>query len=282
MNTRHILFIVSGAFDKLSEVVKQRMEQSSIGFIHEDESGDKHENEYLKDARAEDFIKYGFEPEFIGRLPIRIACDRLTVDDLEQILLKSEDSILDQYRQDFMGYNIAFDMTREAIREIATRSSIEKTGARGLMTQLERVFRDYKFELPSTSIKSFEVKSETIEHPQEELKKVLLDNAHLQNDVLRTEIEAFTSRFNSMHGLNLSFEEAAVAELVQQSLETGKTIRSLCDEKFKDFHFGLKLIAARTGRTAFTITRETVRNPDKDLSRWVVENYPRSEGAAGA
>lgn len=133
VNTRHILFIVSGAFDKLAETVQKRLDHGRIGFGSENLSG-REPHEYLRYTETADFIKYGFEPEFIGRLPVRVACEALGADDLAQILVSSEGSILQQYREDFQGYKVDFRITAEAIREIATRAHAEKTGARGLLT----------------------------------------------------------------------------------------------------------------------------------------------------
>ena len=83
LNTRHILFIVSGAFDLLPEQVKKRIHTSSIGFSGEG-GREKEEAAYLRLAETRDFIEYGFEPEFIGRIPVRVVCDTLSADDLEQ------------------------------------------------------------------------------------------------------------------------------------------------------------------------------------------------------
>ncbi len=274
INTRHMLFIVSGAFEKLSGVIERRIEASAIGFKHTLADGGKKNNEYIEQAEAQDFVQYGFEPEFIGRLPIRVPCESLEIEDLEQILVKSENSILEQYRNDFRGYNIEFDITEGAIVEVATEAYKEKTGARGLMTTLEQVFRDYKFELPSTSISSFEVTSKTITDPSKELKRLLKENCHAQQGILRREVDAYAHRFSKEHGLVLEFDEGAIQALVEMSLETDKTIRAICEDRFKDFQFGLKLLASKKGRKVFTVTQETVNDPDKELSRWVVENYP--------
>ena len=111
---------------------------------------------YLQNAETSDFIKYGFEPEFIGR-SLHAALARGFAKDLAHILTTSEGSILHQYRDDFRGYGINFSITPEAIMSIAETASKEGTGARGIMTVMERLFRDYKFELPSTAIKHFEV-----------------------------------------------------------------------------------------------------------------------------
>ncbi|MFT3831453.1 MAG: AAA family ATPase [Opitutaceae bacterium] len=272
INTRHILFIVSGAFDKLAEQIKRRVQTTSIGFGAA-RGPERHESEYLAQVTSQDFITYGFEPEFVGRLPVRVACQSLAADDLERILTTSEGSILQQYRADFAGYGIDFQILPEALREVAVRAAAENTGARGLMTVLERVFRDFKFELPSTAIKTFAIDSASIADPAAALQRLLRENADRQHDVLRAEVTAFASRFRQEHGFDLLFADDAVAALIDASLTTDKTIRALCEEKLRDFHHGLKLVSRNTGRTQFPITREVVEQPDKILSGWVVESF---------
>jgi endopeptidase Clp ATP-binding regulatory subunit ClpX len=282
INTRHMLFIVSGAFDKLSELVRKRVEGAPIGFRPDDAAAPRQDHEFLRLAEAADFIRYGFEPEFIGRLPVRVACDALDADDLQHILLHAEGNILEQYREDFRGYGIEFTLTTEAVREIAERAQREKTGARGLMTVLERTFRDYKFELPSTSLTSFEVTRETVAQPREGLKALLMQQGAGQRDVLKAELEAFVERFRLAHGLELRFTAPATQALIGLSVDTGKTMRALCDLRFKDFPYALKLIAGQSGQTVFTLPKEAVEDPDKTLSRWVTESYGARKAAPDA
>ncbi len=273
INTRHVLFIVSGAFDKLADQVKRRVQSSRIGFAAGGRDQPPDENDYVRLAQSRDFIDYGMEPEFIGRLPVRVACQALTPADLEQILLTAEGSILQQYRADFSGYGIDFEITREAVGEIARQAHAEQTGARGLMTVLEHVLRDFKFELPSTAIKSFRIDGTTVAQPQATLRGLLKENAAVQRDVLKADVTAFAARFQKDHGFELVFEEAAVERLIELSLATDKTIRALCEEKFRDFQHGLKLISRDGEPRRFTITREVIDSPDKVLSRWVVESF---------
>ncbi len=195
INTRHILFIVSGAFGKLGEAVKKRIESNQVGFASNQDFLEITNYDYLNKVETTDFIKYGFEPEFIGRLPVRVACQKLEKEDLVMILSGSEGSILEQYKSDFGGYHINFKVTPEAISEIAHRAIHEQTGARGLMTVLEKVFRNYKFELPSTGVKTFKVTSDTISHPEENLNEVLKANLHAQRTVMRKDIEVFSIAF---------------------------------------------------------------------------------------
>ena len=229
INTRHILFIVSGAFDKLATAIKKRVQSTSIGFAANLDDVDTPDSDYLRHAQSRDIIEYGMEPEFVGRLPVRVACQSLTSDDLEEILLTSEGSILQQYRADFAGYNIDFEITADAVTEVAGRAQEESTGARGLMTVLEQTFRNFKFELPSTGIRSFSINAETVKDPEQTLRTLLAENASDQRDVLRAEVQTFADRFKETHGFELNFSEEAITVLIEQSLERDKTIRALCE-----------------------------------------------------
>ena len=248
------------------------MQSSQIGFAagRDHPAGD---TDFLRLAQSRDFIDYGMEPEFIGRVPVRVPCQALTAEDLEKILLTSEGSILQQYRADFAGYGIDFEIALEAVREIARQAHAEQTGARGLMTVLEHVMRDLKFELPSTAIKAFQIGADTVARPQETLTRLLKENAAQQNEVLRADVAAFATRFQKEFGFELVFEDAAIARLIELSLAADKTIRALCEDKFRDFQHGLKLIVRDGEPRRFTITREVVDAPDKVLSRWVVESF---------
>ncbi|NCC53259.1 MAG: AAA family ATPase [Spartobacteria bacterium] len=272
INTRHMLFIVSGAFDGLTDIIRRRIDRTAIGFRHEADR-ERPELDYLMKARAEDFIQFGFEPEFIGRLPIRVACEGLDEHDLEDILVKSEESILGQYIEDFKGYGIDFKMLPDAIRHIASEASKEKTGARGLMTVLERSLREFKFELPSTCVNHLEVNADTIADTPHALSKIRKENEVAHRALLRDEVTAFKKRFQEEHGFELQFTDEAIDILVNLSLDTDKTIRAICEQKFRDFHHGLKLVASRTGDTVFEINKQTVEDPDKELSTWVVTHF---------
>ena len=80
--------------------------------------GRKLTHSVLSKAETRDFINYGFEPEFVGRLPVRVSCDELSKDDLAEILVSSEGNVLEQYRDDFGGYEIKFDISDDAIEKL--------------------------------------------------------------------------------------------------------------------------------------------------------------------
>jgi len=274
VNTRHILFIVSGAFDGINEIIRKRVATGSIGFGPSSATGPD-DDALLHRVGTSDFISYGFEPEFIGRLPVRVVCENLTADDLEKILLQSEGSILRQYVNDFHGYGIDMKITPPALRRIAERAALEKTGARGLMTVLENVLRSFKFELPSTTIKELTVDAEALDHPSDVLDKLFKDNEAAQRNNLRGEVVKFAERFAAITGLTLEFTEDAIEALVNESLASGKTVRGLCDEKFRDYEFGLSLIHKNTNQQKFVINRDTVEKSVEEISRWVRESYAK-------
>lgn len=91
-------------------------------------------------------------------------------------------------------------------------------------------------------------------------------------------VHEFAQRFRESFGLTMKFTDEAAEHLVSLALEQNKTVRDLCMEKFKDFQFGLKLLAQNTAQSEFTIDRAVVEAPEKALSDWVVASY-RSRNA---
>lgn len=277
INTKHILFIVSGAFDGLEKITRNRMRDAAIGFAAKDRPLETTED-VLAVAQTRDFIEYGFEPEFIGRLPVRVVCHSLKVDDLFLILKNSEGSIIRQYEQDFAAYGIEVFFSDEGLMRIAERASGEQTGARGLMTVCERVFRDIKFELPSSGVKRFIVTPELVDNPSGVLREILDDPKQEERLVARQVVDQFAARFQELHGITLRFTDAAGNLLVDEALEKSQSVRDLCTARFKDFQFGLKLITQNSGKREFVIDRDAVENPDKILSEWVVASYRPEDG----
>jgi endopeptidase Clp ATP-binding regulatory subunit ClpX len=279
INTKHILFIVSGAFDGLEKIVRRRLREATIGFGAR-ERPDETSDAVLGEAQTKDFIEFGFEPEFIGRLPVRVVCHSLDDSDLFMVLKNSEGSIIRQYEQDFAAHSIEVLFADDGLRRIAERAGTEQTGARGLMTVCERIFRDIKFELPSSNVKRFVVTRELVDNPPAELKKILADPGQEERIVARQLVEEFALRFEEQHGMKIHFTPAAADLLVSEALSKGQSVRDLCATRFKDFHFGLKLVAQNSGKREFELDVNAVESPDKVLSQWVVASYRPTENAA--
>src|SRR3989454_4609423 len=277
INTKHILFVVSGAFGGLEKIIQQRLREATIGFAAATKSVVE-EDLLFAEAQTRDFIDFGFEPEFIGRLPVRVVCQQLNIDDLFLILKTSEGSIIRQYEQSFAAYGIEVLFRDDGLRRIAEMAAEEKTGARGLMTVYERVFRELKFELPSTPVKRFVVSRALVDNPPEELRKLLAEHEKEERSVMTQLVHEFAQRFQEAHRLKIQFTEAAAQRLVALALEQSVPIRDLCGGKFKDYQFGLKLIAQNTGQQEFAIDVDAVEAPDKVLSDWVVASYRAKTG----
>jgi endopeptidase Clp ATP-binding regulatory subunit ClpX len=279
ISTRHILFVVSGAFGGLESIVRKRLREVTMGFGAATRPA-VGEDECFSAAATRDFIDFGFEPEFIGRLPVRVVCHALNVDDLFRILKGSEGSIIRQYEQSFGAYGIEVLFQDDGLRRIAEIAEEEKTGARGLMTVCERVFRELKFELPSTHVKRFEVTRALVDDPAGVLQKLLAEQAREQRVLLRQVVHEFATRFNDSHGLVIRFTDEAADKLAEMAMKEGCPVRDLCAARFKDYQFGLRLIAQNTDRKEFVLDCDVVENPDKALSDWVVASYRKAEPAS--
>ncbi len=172
LNTRHILFIVSGAFNGLERIVKERLSKQEIGFGAQVTTREE-EKQLLNRVTAEDLIKFGFESEFVGRLPVITVLHELTGDDLYEILVNPNNPIILSKRRDFAAYGIDIKFEDKALRLLAERAAREKTGARGLVSVLERVLIQFEKRLPSTEIRELVVTPETVLRAQEELDQLL-------------------------------------------------------------------------------------------------------------
>jgi endopeptidase Clp ATP-binding regulatory subunit ClpX len=168
INTRNILFIVSGAFEKLPPIIEPRLREAKTA-----KPAVWSPTELLKSATTKDFINFGFEPEFIGRLPVRVVCGSLNSGDLFEILKFSEGSIVRQYQRAFAAYGIEITFDDDALREIARQAEDEQTGARGLATVCERVLRDFKYELPGRGVERLTVDGSLVKSPEAALRKLI-------------------------------------------------------------------------------------------------------------
>src|SRR5207253_2379371 len=173
INTRHILFVVSGAFERLKQQVSRRISAGQIGFSTG--PAPVMDNQLFQQVTTQDFVDYGFEPEFIGRLPVRVVCEELMADDLYKIMKFSEGSLLRQYERAFRAYGIEISFDSEALRLIADAAAKEKTGARGLLTVFEKLFRDYKYHLAGTGLSQLRVSAELVREPKRVLERLMAE-----------------------------------------------------------------------------------------------------------
>src|SRR5213082_106421 len=271
INTRHILFVVSGAFEKLKEQVARRVRQGQIGFSAEPIQ--VMDNELFRHVTTRDFIEYGFEPEFIGRLPVRVVCEELDADDLFKIMKYSEGSLLRQYERAFRAYGMEISFEDEALRLLAEAAAKEKTGARGLLTVFEKLFRDYKYYLAGSGLSQLRVTAELVREPKRVLDRLMAEGHKIEAQTLEADVRRFTEKFRNEHGLEVIFDETAVRRLVERAQTERMNMNDLCAHLFKDYQFGLSLVKKNTGRTKFVLGAAAVDAPDRCLSELVVQSY---------
>jgi ATP-dependent Clp protease ATP-binding subunit ClpX len=271
INTRHILFVVSGGFGRLKQQVSRRISQNQIGFS----AGPKPvmDNELFQHVTTQDFVEYGFEPEFIGRLPIRVVCEELAADDLYKIMKFSEGSILRQYERAFRAYGIKVSFEDEALELIAAAAAKEKTGARGLLTVFEKLFRDYKYHLAGSGLSQLRVSAELVREPRRVLDRLMAEGHKQEAQTLEMNARQFTDKFKREHGLEIVFDESALQRLVERAQAERMPMGDLCAHLFKDYQFGLSLIQKNIGRKTFVFNAAAVNDPDKFLSDLVVQSY---------
>ena len=184
VNTKNILFIMSGAFGGLEDIIKKRVQKQSIGFESAVSSG-KASGRLFKQVKAEDLIQFGFESEFVGRLPVVAVLNELTEDDFYKILLNPNSSVVVSKKQDFRAYNISLQFEKEAFSEIARLAVQEQTGARGLLSVMEKVLLHYEKKLPSTDITHLVVDAAMVHDPLAGLDLFLSDSTLQEKHRLR-------------------------------------------------------------------------------------------------
>jgi len=151
VDTKNILFIVGGAFAGMDKIIQNRTEKSGIGFGAEVKTKDESSNfgELIKDIEADDLVRYGLIPEFVGRLPVVATLEELDENALVQILTEPKNAITKQYEKLFAMENTELEFRDDGLLAIAKKSKERKTGARGLRTIMETVLLDTMYELPS-------------------------------------------------------------------------------------------------------------------------------------
>lgn len=319
ISTKNILFIFSGAFTQLDKELRNKKEKkpfgldltqtssksgpaaataastspaaATLGMDTHKSAKEKPGKSYLRYAETSDFIRTGLEPEFVGRVPVRVGLDGLDAQDLKQILKGAEGSVLKQFVRDMEGYGINMTVTDTALTEIAVRAEKEETGARGLVTILERTLRQHKYELPSTSITDFVLDQGTVIDPERNLQH-LISRTTMDDDmgVLLRDLKRWEKKLNSQLPplVDAYLTDDAINYLVVQALE-----QQISAYSYTTRHFGsmtsarsssdggeadanksvlavvIQRVYEATSQKLFPITLELVQNPKKELQKWM-------------
>ncbi|MEO0203113.1 MAG: ATP-dependent Clp protease ATP-binding subunit ClpX [candidate division WOR-3 bacterium] len=147
LDTTNILFMMGGAFEGISEIIKSRLGKNQIGFNRN--LSKMPDNEVLYYIQPEDLVKYGIIPEMVGRLPVIVTFDPLDIEALEKVLRDPKNALIKQYQKLFEMEGIDLIFTDEAIKRIAEIAYNRKVGARGLRSILEDVLMEWMYKIPS-------------------------------------------------------------------------------------------------------------------------------------
>ncbi len=152
VDTTNILFICGGAFNGLEKVISQRIGKHMIGFNSEVESKNEQKiGELLRYTQPTDLLKYGFIPEFVGRIPVLATLDELDETSLMKILKEPKNALIRQYQKLFEFDHVMLHFKDEALKAVAKKALEVEMGARGLRSVLEKIMLNLMFEIPSQS-----------------------------------------------------------------------------------------------------------------------------------
>lgn len=207
VNTKNILFIMSGAFTGLEQIINKRISKQEIGFGAHIISSQERIN-ILQQVFPEDLITFGFESEFVGRLPVKAVFEILTEDDLYEILKNPNNPIILGKKLDFAAYGIDIKFDRKALRILAKRAFKETTGARGLVSAFETALLIFEKKLPSTNIKKFSVTVSVVENPEKTLETILSSSNENELDEIFDKLfcdeKEFIEKYIELNKKNLS------------------------------------------------------------------------------
>lgn len=280
VNTKNILFIMSGAFNDLTQIIKKRIKDQGIGFGAHIASS-KEDIDLLKHVKSEDLIKYGFESEFVGRLPVRSVFENLTEKDLFEILKNPNNPILISKKLDFAAYGIDIKFEDKALRALAKNAFSDNTGARGLVSAIESKMLLFEKKLPSKGTKKFPVTAAVIQNPEESLeafiaspdeKKINQSFAKLSNkekESIKDYLKSNNNNLSEKYSLTMTPSRIdVIAEYYTTNiLDTGSTIK-----KIKSFYDGVKKI-----ELYFFKTHDINIVLEEDAIDYIIEQFVASE-----
>ena len=172
VDTSNILFICGGAFSGLDKVIRDRTDNTGIGFSAEVNAANDKEvvKMNIDNVEPEDLVKFGLIPEFVGRLPVISTLHELDEDALVRILQEPKNALVNQYKYLFEIDSVDLSFRDEALKSIAKRAIARKTGARGLRSILEDILMDVMFELPNEDLEKVIIDENSADNGSEPIK----------------------------------------------------------------------------------------------------------------
>jgi endopeptidase Clp ATP-binding regulatory subunit ClpX len=240
VNTGNILFIMSGAFTDLAPIIEKRLSKQGIGFGARIQKAEE-QIDILKEVRSEDLIAFGFETEFVGRLPVRAVFEHLTKDDLYQILKNPNNPIILGKKLDFAAYDIEVKFEDQLLKTMAGHAFTENTGARGLVSAVEKALLDFERRLPSTGVTKFPATEGVVDNPEAFLKSITDESGNSETEqlfdrllqqekeIIREYLKENQKNLTDKYGLTMTPSRINVVATcyAKSTLDIGKVIKKI-------------------------------------------------------
>jgi len=250
INTKNVLFIMSGAFTEMVPIIQRRLTRQGIGFGARIVSAQE-QLDTLAHVKAQDLVEFGFESEFVGRLPVKAVFEHLTEEDLYQILKNPNNPIMLGKKLDFAAYGIAVKFEDAFLRRMAELAFAEGTGARGLVSVIEKALLDFEKALPSSAATQFPVTIDVVTSPQPALARLLATPQDPQTRVsferladaeraaVRDYLQAHRKLFTEKYSLTMTPARIDLAAgcYVKNVMDSGSAVR-----KIKSYHDEIKSV----------------------------------------
>lgn len=264
VSTKNMLFIMSGAFAGLPDIIRRRLAKGTMGFSRAKEIPTA-DAELIRRANTTDLMQYGFESEFVGRLPVVAQLTDLSEEALYDVLRNPHSAVIQGKKRDFAAYGIELDFNDEALREIARRAHALGIGARGLTSIVERALIKFEKLLPSSTIRKLMVTVDLIENPQRNAEDLLITDA----------VNTFQRSFLEKHGLILEIPPASQQWIRNHLDKDPVQLVFKLQQMFTNYEYGLKL----AGRQNLEVTPEVLAAPEQYLDAMIKKAYvERGEG----
>ena len=248
INTKNVLFIMSGAFTEMVPIIQRRLTRQGIGFGARIVSAQE-QLDTLAHVKAQDLIEFGFESEFVGRLPVKAVFEHLTEEDLYQILKNPNNPIMLGKKLDFAAYGIAVKFEDAFLRRMAELAFAEGTGARGLVSVIEKALLDFEKALPSSAATQFPVTLDVVTSPQPALERLLATPQDPQTRVsferladaeraaVRDYLQANRKQFTEKYSLTMTPARIDLAAgcYTKNVMDSGSAVRQI-----KSYHDDIK------------------------------------------
>ncbi|MBZ0264635.1 AAA family ATPase [bacterium] len=258
INTRNILFIVSGAFQGLDKIVSRRLNKQPLGFESSDRQFGLNDRDLMEEIRTEDLLQYGFESEFIGRLPVLAKLNELDEDGLFEILSNPHNAVIQGKIRDFKAYGIDLEITEEAMRTLAAQAYKEKTGARGLTRVVEKALITFEKRLPSSDVTRLRFTKDMLDDAQTACKEL----------IVRFSLDDAVERFRELNGITLHVSPAAKRWL-QENAPSGEKIGDFMLSRLEGNEHGFRLI----NKDDLQVTVNFLQNPREYIEKLIKRSY---------